>query len=77
MTIQDIFVEFEKENIIIRKINLGQDLIWKGEFLCTNKKRILFINSNIDESTLVHALKSILADISNSTSSLDKFIHFY
>ena len=66
MTIQDIFVEFEKENIIIRKINLGQDLIWKGEFLCTNKKRILFINSNLTDIDLINILTDILSHIKDN-----------
>jgi len=67
MTIQDIFVEFTKENIIIQKINLGQDLIWKGEFLCTNKKRILFINSNITDINLINILTDILIHIRNNS----------
>lgn len=67
MTIQDIFVEFTKENIIIQKINLGQDLIWKGEFLCTNKKRILFINSNITDINLINILTDILNHIRNNS----------
>lgn len=75
MTLKDIFVEFEEKNIEIIKLDLHREL--KGGYLCTNKKRILFINSNITDIDLIHTLKSILADISNSTSSLDKFIHFY
>lgn len=67
MTIRTLFVEFEKENIIIRKINLGQDLIWKGEFLCTNKKRILFINSNLTDIDLINILTDILSHIRNNS----------
>lgn len=66
MTIKALFVEFEKENIIIRKINLGQDLIWKGEFLCTNKKRILFINSNLTDIDLINILTDILSHIKDN-----------
>lgn len=67
MTLKNIFVEFTKENIIIQKINLGQDLIWKGEFLCTNKKRILFINSNITDINLINILTDILSHIRNNS----------
>lgn len=62
MTLQELFVEFTKENITIRKINLGQDLIWKGECLYTNKKCIVFINSNITDADI---LKCLLTDILN------------
>jgi len=67
VTLKNIFVEFTKENIIIQKINLGQDLIWKGEFLCTNKKRILFINSNITDINLINILTDILSHIRNNS----------
>ena len=60
MEIEKIIKEFTKENITIQKINLGQDLIWKGEYLCTNKKRIAFINSNITD---LDTLKCLLTDI--------------
>ncbi len=75
MSINKLFVEFTKEHIEIIKLDLRKEL--KGGYLCIKEKRILFINNNLTDIDLVHTLKSILSHISNSTNSLDKFIHFY
>lgn len=69
MEIEKLLNEFTKENITIQKINLGQDLVWKGEYLCNNKKDIVFINSNIkDEDTLRCLLTDILSHIKYNNS---------
>ncbi len=67
MTIQDIFVEFTKENIEIIKLDLHKEL--KGGYLCIKEKRIVFINSNLTDIDLIHILKPILSHIRNCTSS--------
>lgn len=73
MTLNDIYKEFTKENIKIIKLDLTAEL--KGGYLCTNKKCIVFINSNITDVDLIHILKPILDHIKHCTNSPDKFYY--
>lgn len=75
MTLQELFVEFTKDNIKIIKLDLIKEL--KGGYLCdTNKKCIVFINSNItNEEILKHFLRLILDHIRHCTSLPDEFYY--
>lgn len=69
MELNEIIKKITKDNIIVKKINLGQDLVWKGEYLFINKKHILFINSNIKDKNILKPLLSDVLDHLNSCTS--------
>lgn len=51
----------QEENIQIKNIDLGEDLIWKGECMYDNNKCMVFLNSHIgdiatEKCTLAHEI---------------------